>query len=74
MKTNYTAVFKKRGKWFVGWIEELPGVNTQGRTLPAARANLREALALILKANRELSAKDAAPPAIREVISIEATR
>jgi predicted RNase H-like HicB family nuclease len=34
-------------------VEEVPGVNTQGATLAEARANLKEALALILQANRE---------------------
>ena len=52
---KYTAVFKKSGKWIVAWIEEIPGVNTQGRTMREARENLREALALILEENRKIS-------------------
>ncbi|MDO8514320.1 MAG: type II toxin-antitoxin system HicB family antitoxin [bacterium] len=55
-KHEYTAVFKKRGKWIAAWIEEIPGVNTQGRTMKEARENLREALALIIEENRRLSA------------------
>jgi len=51
----YTAAFKKDGKWIAAWIEEIPGVNTQGRTLKEARENLREALHLVLETNRELS-------------------
>jgi predicted RNase H-like HicB family nuclease len=57
MKSEFTAVFEKRGKWYVGYVEEVPGVNTQGRTLAEARKNLKEALALILKTNRKLSEK-----------------
>ncbi len=53
-----TAVYKKSGKWYLGWIEEIPGVNTQGRTLKEAKENLKEALLLILETNRTLSQKE----------------
>ncbi|MDA1191410.1 MAG: type II toxin-antitoxin system HicB family antitoxin [Candidatus Poribacteria bacterium] len=53
MQNQTTAVYEKRGKWYVATIEEIPGVNTQGRTLEEAREKLREALGLILSANRE---------------------
>ena len=46
---QFTAVFKKTKDWVVAWIEEIPGVNTQGKTLSEARENLREALSLILE-------------------------
>jgi len=52
MKGEFTAVFEKRGRWYIGYVEEVPGVNTQGRTLKEARKNLKEALTLILEANR----------------------
>jgi predicted RNase H-like HicB family nuclease len=57
MKSEFTAVFEKRGKWYIGFVEEVPGVNSQGRTLKEARKNLKEALSLILEANRELTEK-----------------
>jgi predicted RNase H-like HicB family nuclease len=50
MANTYTAITKKAGKWWVGWIEEIPGVNCQERTrkalLESLRATLREALEL----------------------------
>jgi predicted RNase H-like HicB family nuclease len=49
----FTAVYRKSGKWWAAYVEEVPGVNTQGATLPEARANLKEALALVLETNRE---------------------
>ena len=52
---NFTAVIKKEGKWYIGWVEEVPGVNTQGRTIKEVRSNLKEALALILETNRMMS-------------------
>jgi predicted RNase H-like HicB family nuclease len=39
-------------------VEEIPGVNTQGATLEEARENLRDALRMVLEANRELSEKE----------------
>ena len=54
---KFTAVYKKSGKWYSGWIEEIPGVNTQGKTLPETKNNLKEALLLILETNRALSRK-----------------
>lgn len=49
-----TAIFEKVGDWWLGYVEELPGANTQGRTMDEARENLREAVQLIIEANREL--------------------
>ena len=54
---KFTAVYKKSGKWYSGWIEEIPGVNTQGRTFTETKSNLKEALLLILETNRMLSKK-----------------
>lgn len=51
---QFTAVYKKDGKWYLGWIEEVPGVNTQGKTLKEVKANLMEALQLVLETNRML--------------------
>lgn len=40
---EFTAVFEKRGRRYIAYVEELPGVNTQGRSLNAAHENLKEA-------------------------------
>ena len=45
---RFTAVYEKRGRWYVGYSPDVPGANTQGRTLREARSNLREAIDLIL--------------------------
>ena len=58
MKHEFTSVIEKRGKWYVAYVEEMPGVNTQGRTLADARRNLKEALTMVLEANRALCGKD----------------
>ena len=68
---SFTAVFQKVPEGYIGFVEELPGANTQGHTLEEARENLREAVQLILAANREL-AEDSlvGRDVIREEISI----
>lgn len=53
MTMDLTAVFMKVPEGYVGFVEELPGANTQGETLDEARSNLREAVQLILETNRE---------------------
>ena len=58
MKGTFTAVFEKIDGWYMGYVEEVPGANTQGRTLEETRANLREALQMILEANRELAEQE----------------
>jgi predicted RNase H-like HicB family nuclease len=54
MALQLTAVFQKVPEGYIGFVEELPGANTQGATLNEARENLKEAVALVLEANREL--------------------
>ncbi len=55
MTIQFTAVFRKVPEGYVGFVEELPGANTQGATLDEARANLEEAVALLLETNRALA-------------------
>ena len=55
MQTKLTAVFQEVPEGYVGFVEELPGANTQGATLEETRANLEEAITLVLEANRILA-------------------
>ena len=57
---KFTAVFEQDGDWWIGYVEELPGANTQGHTIEETRENLIEAVQLIIEANRELARRDAA--------------
>ena len=52
---RFTAVFEQDGDWWVSYVEELPGANTQGKTLDEARENLQDAIRLVIEANRELA-------------------
>ena len=55
---RFTAVFQQDDGWWIGSVEELPGANTQGRTLDEARENLKEAVQMVLDANRELARRE----------------
>ncbi len=55
MNINFTAVFQKVPEGYIGYVEELPGANTQGKTLEETRENLNEAVQLVLEANRQLA-------------------
>jgi predicted RNase H-like HicB family nuclease len=55
VQLQLTAVFRKVPEGYVGFIEELPGANTQGATLKEVRANLKEAAQLVLESNRTLA-------------------
>ncbi|MGH7905957.1 MAG: type II toxin-antitoxin system HicB family antitoxin [Candidatus Binataceae bacterium] len=52
---KFTAVFRKVHEGYIAFVEELPGANTQAATLDQARQNLKEAVALVLDANRTLA-------------------
>lgn len=70
MKHQFTAVYKKSGKWHLGWIEEIPGVNTQGRTLKEAKENLKEALLLVVESNRLITKPKSNEKVLREPLTI----
>ena len=49
MAKSYKATFLKRDKWWVAWSEDVPGALTQGKSLASAKANLRDAIRLMLQ-------------------------
>jgi predicted RNase H-like HicB family nuclease len=55
MEVILTAVYRKVSEGYIGFVEELPGANTQGATLEEARENLKEAVGMVIEANRILS-------------------
>jgi predicted RNase H-like HicB family nuclease len=66
-----TAVFKKVPDGYIAWVEELPGANTQGKTLEETRENLQEAIRLVFEANRELTERVPQDGEIhKEVVSV----
>jgi len=70
MATNYTAVIQRDGEWWIGWLEEIPGVNSQGVTRDELLENLRSALQEALEMNRSEALSAAGGP--YEEVSITA--
>ena len=69
-KREFTAVYQKRGNRYVAWIEEVPGVNTQGKTKKEVKENLKEALFLILETNKKLAKKQHGGLVFREPLRV----
>ncbi|MFZ1108636.1 MAG: hypothetical protein WAN43_09865 [Rhodomicrobium sp.] len=59
MRGEYTALLKQDGDWWIGWIEEVPGVNCQERTRDELLESLRETLREALAFNREDAVREA---------------
>jgi predicted RNase H-like HicB family nuclease len=73
MRLQLTAVFQEVPEGYIGFVEELPGANTQGATLAEARANLEEAVQLVLEANRTMAEEQLrGQTVIREPLRISA--
>jgi len=68
----FTAIYEKHGEWWAAYIEEYPGVNTQGATLEEARENLAEAFQMVVETNREMSRRQEAADAVREPMALPA--
>ncbi len=67
---EFTAVYQKRNDYYIAWIEEIPGVNAQGKTKREVEASLQEALSLILETNRIFSRNIEKYKSIREPFKI----
>lgn len=71
MENQYTAVFEQVSGWWIGHVEELPGCNVQERTLDEARGSLKEAIQLVVHANRELARREAeGHQVVREALAV----
>jgi predicted RNase H-like HicB family nuclease len=71
MRNEFTSVIEQDGEWFIGYCPEIPGANGQGRTADECRANLSEAIALILEDRREDGLRGVPQDAIREMVVVE---
>ena len=73
MDLEFTAVYRKVPQGYISFVEEVPGANTQGATLEEARSNLREAVTLVVEANRLLAREgNAGGDEIREPLKVTA--
>lgn len=70
MSAEYTAVLKQDGDWWIGWIEEIPGVNCQERTKAELLASLREVLAEAIEFNRQEARSAAGEQFVEERLAL----
>ena len=70
MTANYTAIIQRHNEWWIGWVEEIPGVNSQGQTREELLDNLRDALDEALEMNR--AEARAAASGVYEEVSLPA--
>lgn len=70
MANTYTAITKQDGDWWIGWIEEVPGVNCQERTREELLSTLRVTLKEALEYNREEAIQAAAPDYSEEHLTV----
>jgi predicted RNase H-like HicB family nuclease len=72
MRQRYHTIIKpQRTGWFVGWVEEVPGTITHGRSLDECRSNLKEALQLMIETHRDEARQALDPSCIQEAIEID---
>jgi predicted RNase H-like HicB family nuclease len=70
MRNEFTALIERDGKWFIACCPEVPGANGQGKTPEEAKADLAEAVALILEDRREDALRGAPPEVIRDTVVV----
>jgi predicted RNase H-like HicB family nuclease len=71
---RFTAIYEFDGEWWIGYVEEVPGANTQARTLDEARENLKDAVHLLIETNRqEIQRLASGKKIVREELLVPAT-
>jgi predicted RNase H-like HicB family nuclease len=70
MHNEFTAIYERDGDWFIAYCPEIPGANGQGRTKEECRANLAEAIKLILEDRREDALRGVPADAIHEKVTV----
>ena len=73
MKQRYHTIIKPARKGYVGWVEEVPGAITQGRSLEECRQNLKDALTLLLETHRDEARRAMDDSCIEEDIEVDLT-
>ncbi len=72
VERQFVATIEKSGKWYIGYVEGMPGVNTQGRTLKEVSENLKDAIILILETQEELWPQEPAAKVYKKTIVVDA--
>jgi predicted RNase H-like HicB family nuclease len=71
MERTFEATIEKRDKWYIGWVEAVPGAFSQGRTIREVQENLKEAVQLILESQRDLREEGVACKIVKRKIQVQ---
>ena len=71
MERTFEATVEKRARWYIGWVDAVPGVFSQGRTIKEVQENLKEAVQLILESQQELRDEGVAERILKRKITVQ---
>jgi len=71
MEQTFEATIEKRGRWYIGWVDAVPGAFSQGRTIKEVQENLQEAIQLMLETQRELRDSGMAGKILKRKIQVQ---
>jgi len=71
MEQTFEATIQKRDRWYIGWVDAVPGAFSQGRTVREVQENLQEAIQLILETQRDLRDKGPTERLLRKKIRVQ---
>ena len=71
MEQTFEATIEKRDKWYIGWVDAVPGAFSQGRTIKEVQEDLKEAVQLILETQQELRTKGIASKILKRKIQVQ---
>ncbi|MCX6004180.1 MAG: type II toxin-antitoxin system HicB family antitoxin [Chloroflexi bacterium] len=71
MERTFEATIEKRDKWYIGWVDEVPGAFSQGKTIKEVQENLVEAVQLILETQDELNTEDTGTKLYKKKIRVQ---
>ena len=71
MEQTFEATIEKRDKWYIGWVDAVPGAFSQGKTVKEVEENLKEAVQLILESQRELKDQKATGEVLKRKIQVK---
>lgn len=71
MERTFEATIEKRDKWYIGWVDAVPGAFSQGKTIKEVQENLKEAVQLMLESQQELRAKGVTGKIIKRKIQVQ---
>ena len=71
MEQTFEATIEKCDKWYIGWVDAVPGAFSQGRTVKEVEENLKEAVQLILESQRDLRDQGASGEVLKRKIQVQ---